>query len=230
MTRSELNQVIGDFNRNLQESEPEFELRGRFKGDESDSNPIRARIEERLFGAGSTERYRFDLVLDSNSPKFSQVTVLTIGINYGQVAGRSTGGSDDDTKMRPGLGALNSIFPRTPDPLIPATYHLVAWNIFPYLTVLPWAELNLNGLEEALVIRQFGYRDWGDLTQRAVSLVKPSVVVFHGVDNAVPYYGMPVACAIRPQTSPKLPRVVFCGNLSTVQSVSSTKTCVEIQP
>ena len=229
MTQSDLGSLIDDFNCHLQESASEVEVFGRFKGESCDSNQIRELIRGRLFGSASTKPYRSDLVLDSKSPAFSPRTVLTVGINYGQVAGRTSGGHIDDTGMRPGLGALNAVFPGDPEPLIPEDYHLVAWNIFPYLTVCPWADLKLNGLEEALVIRLFGYSDWSKLTLKVASLIRPSVVVFHGVDNAVPYYGMPVAGAIRPQSLPAFPRVVFCGNLATVQSVSSAKTCIEIQ-
>jgi hypothetical protein len=133
--------------------------------------------------------------------------VVAIGINYGQGAqylNWSPQNLFDDTRMR---DRVDAAFQAIDDPKcrtakcalntdVPKDYHLVAVNFFPLLTTVPWSELGLNSIQEALLIHCDGFADpvgvlidlierlcrGGDDTDRIF-------VFFHGANNAVPYLG-----------------------------------------
>lgn len=225
MNIKDLQSAVDDFNVAIGSMSSQVECWGNFAGSTlQGGDQIAASIRSKIFTVPSpaTRHAVVDTAMKSNA---DAGVILAIGINYGQQAmGNST-----NTAMRSGLSALNAFFGSPP--LIPADYHLVAWNVFPYLTRCEWLDLKLNSLEEALVLRFFGYSNWQGLTLNLVDRVKPFVVVFHGVQSVVPHFGMQIVDSIRPNSSDEFPRVVFCGNLArNGQGVRRARTTVEIRP
>lgn len=226
---AELQKIIHGFNGQLKTRVGAPSLSGKFRG-----KPITDVIDlPAAFGGkvlSGNKPHQVDAVVDSDTDAVDGLlpVVLTVGINYGQVAT----GHTRKTRMRSGLKNLNGIFPGSTGrtALIPSQYHLVAWNRFPILSPQPWADYNFNGLEEALVIWRWGYANWPRQTMKLITAIAPQVVVFHGINNAVPYDGMMLADTIRPHATVDYPRVVFCGNLARVTSVTTARTTVEIRP
>ncbi len=221
---------IDEFNEQLTTGLDEPSLGGKFTGQEINGDvDLKA-----VFGGKVSSKnnpFQVDAIVDDYTDAVVDPlpVVLTVGINYGQVA---TGHFTRKTQMRSGLNKLNGIFPDSKGraPLISDQYHLVAWNLFPILSPQPWGDYNFNGLEEALVIWRWGYANWPQLSMKLITAIAPQVVVFHGINNAVPYHGMMLADTIRPRATDDYPRVVFCGNLARVTSVTTAKTTVEIRP
>lgn len=174
--------------------------------------------------------HRIDAVVDQRTVSCPDdlPVVVAVGINYGQ----SKTGHTTATHMRPGIDALNKVLGGVrgrADP-VPPRYHLVAWNLFPFLLRDPWAQYGLNSIEEALIVWRWGYLDWEKRTTNLVKLLSPCLVVFHGANNAVPYHGFDMVDLLRPIADPDYPRVIFCGNLSRVPSIIAGRTAVEIRP
>lgn len=226
----DLKKHIDGFNGQLKAGTDAPYLDGRFKGKDvtGDGFKLEVVFGNKILTGGFP--IQVDAVVDDETDAEVKPlpVILTVGINYGQVAT----GSTRKTQMRNGLNKLNEIFPGSTgrDDLIPDKYHLVAWNRFPFLTPQPWAAYNFNGLEEALVIWRWGYSNWPHQTMKLITGIAPQVVVFHGINNAVPYHGMTLVDSIRPQAIDDYPRVIFCGNLARVNSVFTAKTTIEIRP
>ena len=148
--------------------------------------------------------------------------VLAVGINYGQGSFYLTNPVRllDDTKMRKQMDESFQAI-RDNDACgvdLPAAqaYHLVVFNIFPWITTESWGDLSLmlsklgsksggfNNIEEALFIKCLApTADVASLINEFVerNLGKGSgqqqlkAIVFHGADNAVPYFGSAWASA-----------------------------------
>ena len=69
--------------------------------------------------------------------------------------------------------------------------HLIASNIFPWVSTKPWTEFGLNAYREMALLEVYGYRDpLGSLTKVAKSLKESGIlqgVIFHGIGSCVPY-------------------------------------------
>lgn len=221
MEHHEVDQIVANFRKQF-ETRRSPDVAGVLRSEED----IKGALSDILFGKGSPGGfYPIHLEPEDRSNGTDHDVVLTIGINYGQSA---TYAGPGKTGMRNSLVALNKRFPK----LIPRHYHLVAWNAFPKITARPWSSANLNGLEEALALWMFGIppNEWRKATVQLVEEIAPRAIVFHGVNNSVPYYGFQVVDLLRPQSSLDHPRVVFCGNLATALSVRSARTTIEVWP
>lgn len=230
MNFKKLKKAVNEFNKSLRTRARPPEVIGTVKGKDIDEWD---REEGAVFaneGEKAQNPNRIDAVVDEGTANYpgDLPVVMAIGINYGQV---KTGHSND-TYLTKGLTTLKTLFQNASDrgALIPERYHILAWNLFPKLTPRPWADYKFNALEETLVLWRFGYTDWLEQTISFIKTIGPNVVVFHGVNNAVPYHSMLLADRIRPDASEEYPRVVFCGNLAWPGQMKRAGTTVEIRP
>jgi hypothetical protein len=161
--------------------------------------------------------------IDDSAIDLSREVVLAVGINYGQ-------GHDyckhpwfppasvvmmDDTGMRPKIDSLASqwskSFPKAKFPKH-GEYHLIATNIFPFITGASWAQLELNGIEEAKVLQD--YWTWATtLLDQLVPELVPDYLIFHGANNAVPLFGMSYVLKGYLYCSPRA-EIFLCDNLA----------------
>lgn len=158
--------------------------------------------------------------------------IIAVGINYGQSAVAS--GIYDETRMRPHLdgafellkkhlrpGCIRSELP------LPKSYHLVAYNFFPWLTSAPWSELGINAIEEALLVYCLGYsgvfKPLDELLKKIKSAGgKIKWVVFHGANNAVAALGTAFCQTLHPVNRPE---ILFCDNLAWKVASNSVALC-----
>jgi len=149
--------------------------------------------------------------------------VLAVGINYGQGCHYckppwiTPTPLDwmDDTGMRPKINKLGTCspcagkgvgFPTDND------YHLIVFNIFPFITQLSWSGQELNGIEEAKLLQDYWHWATNFLDLLFFDL-KPNLLIFHGANNAVPLFGM--SYVSRPTFSrPSGTVAILCDNLA----------------
>jgi len=137
-------------------------------------------------------------VLSDHSLNSGSLDVLiVVGINYTQ------GSLRPNLPLWTGCGMLRQIGGYLPQivalhppfqALLPATsvtasalpFHIVVSNFFPFLTTQKWSTLR-KGLEEMLLIREFGFSDPVDHVIRMIVRIGTHCkgVVFHGAGNAV---------------------------------------------
>jgi len=151
--------------------------------------------------------------------------VLVVGINYGQGnAYLSTGVPViDKTGMRPKLlsafEAIASNAKCEPDWMLPAedrSYHLVAVNIFPWITRRSWSAHGFNSIEEALLIHCFSPFDIAQTIGTFIDRTAGEgfrALLFHGANNAVPHFGTVFAKDYE-EVLRKEAEVVLCDNLA----------------
>ena len=146
--------------------------------------------------------------------------VLAIGINYGQgnyCSWPPVTPLDwmDDTEMRPKIDSLSKCYSRRgaigkfPTP---GNYHLIATNIFPFITNLSWSGQELNGIEEAKLLQDYWH--WAtDLLDTLLPALSPEFLIFHGANNAVPLFGVSYISKKYLSKSPRA-EVILCDNLA----------------
>lgn len=146
--------------------------------------------------------------------------ILVVGINYGQgaVYARDSVPLFDKTEMRP---KLKSVFRFLSDNGCAAVnidlddrFHLVAANFFPWITEHSWSAYKFNSIEEAAIIHCCGHAHPQQYISELVSTSRPTVVVFHGANNAVPYMGSCVIRSIAGKSGYTDFDVVFSDNLA----------------
>jgi hypothetical protein len=132
-------------------------------------------------------------VMDKETNGAAFPIVLVVGINYYQF---SSGLMDDmgiwnDTTMRKNTMAfLNSV-----DIDLEERFHLVAANLFPWITKTKWQQLELkNGYQEMALLELFGYRNpLLSIRTLAESLEDLKAIIFHGVSSVIPFYAVSFA-------------------------------------
>jgi hypothetical protein len=152
--------------------------------------------------------------------------VLAVGINYGQGDAYLVGGVDliDATAMRPKLEAafraVASCGKCDADWRLPSgdepPYHLVVVNIFPWITRRSWSAYGFNAIEEALFIKCLNPVDVGQYVATFIERTTRRgfrALIFHGANNAVPYFGAEFVTA-RSRGFRSEHEVVFCDNLA----------------
>lgn len=146
--------------------------------------------------------------------------VLAVGINYGQ-GKRYLGGVRlvDDTQMRPQLNqhlaylettAAVSGLPYACKVRKLDGYHLIAANLFPWITTKPWVGYGFNSISEAAILNGFGHDSIDAYLSKLISTVKPAAVVFHGANNAVAYQALSM---VRNRLVPRDVEVILCDNI-----------------
>ena len=144
--------------------------------------------------------------------------ILTVGINYTQfssspsfkwkICDNTLMGRAVNTVLRfCGFGLSST----------PTNYHLVATNIFPWITVDLWSSLFANAIEEAIFLDCVGYKyPYAHLNFLIQAFGNDlEYIIFHGANNAVPYLGADFLRrhSSRPISNPPT-RVIFCDNLA----------------
>ncbi|MBW7893744.1 MAG: hypothetical protein H3C27_01420 [Opitutaceae bacterium] len=225
-----LKNTVKAFNAQLKPNDPSGEVAGVLRGERIvDIDAAIAKVCGESWSE-LTASQRVDAVVDQGTvgcPDDLPV-VLAVGINYGQ----TKTGHSAATCLRPGIAALNGILGRIrgrADP-VPQRYHLVAWNLFPFLLRDPWAHYSFNAIEEALIVWRWGYVDWAQKIHDLADSLSACLVLFHGANNEVPYLGFGMVDRLRPSAETEYPRVIFCGNLSRVRSITAGRSAVEIRP
>jgi hypothetical protein len=163
--------------------------------------------------------------------------VLAVGINYGQGHAYLTRGVSllDHTGMIPRLEQAFRVIRESCAGDLPdrSGYHLVAFNVFPWITTDSWSALDFNSIEEALFIKCFAKADMvAPITEfvektfgSGISQRRLRAIIFHGADNAVPYFGshwLDSLLALVRDHLDKSCEVVFCDNLAYGAGISNS--------
>ena len=191
-------------------------------------------------------------VLDSKSPANGEFadTVVAVGINYGQFTGSADSRSLvthpgwSNTQMRNRLERTlrhldgkcfeHGLEKRWANDF--GNFHLVAVNLFPWLTTDPWGQLGrtrtgkpkaLNAITEALLLHCWGYDHPAALIESLIMRIAGRagygseecagavpLVIFHGADNAVPYHAVETVRRLRTNSVRIFSNYVVCDNLS----------------
>lgn len=193
--------------------------RGIIRGKPDDESQLSDRTIT-LDDCGGTKRsISVGAVLDSatENNKARLPTVLCVGINYGQGSDylKKSVGLSDDTKMIPNLGSAIALLNANQEDwgtlVLPKDFHLVAANVFPWISQSEWTELDLNRIEEALLIYLFGHSNVVCAIGKLWEQTEPTVVVFHGARSSVAIFGTSVLQAY-PDIREKS-EVIFTDNL-----------------
>lgn len=128
---------------------------------------------------------------------------LCVGINYIQKPTYSPGlALRSDTEMRKAVAKVLNCKE--------SSFHLVAANFFPWVTVGQWAKATgsgFNSLQELLVVETCGFDEPVAHIRTLAEQIDPEWIIFHGVDNCVPSLGIKVRNILRRE-------VIFCDNIS----------------
>jgi hypothetical protein len=139
--------------------------------------------------------------------------VVCCGINYGQIGTLAFPvGLASKTGMtgfvKTAVSRIQAVtgckFP------FPDKFHLVATNVFPWISISPWLQLNLNYIEEAMLIHCLADGNPSLRIARLIQALSPSAVLFHGAGNCVSAYANH---SIQHQGF-KDCEVIYCDNLS----------------
>lgn len=139
--------------------------------------------------------------------------VVCCGINYGQLGSLTFPvGLTSPTGMtgfvQTAVSSIQGVnrcqFP------FPANFHLVATNVFPWISASPWSGLGLNSIEEAMLIHCLADRDPSQRLTKLIQDLNPCSVFFHGANNYVPAFANH---AVKGADFPKT-EVIYCDNLS----------------
>lgn len=162
-------------------------------------------------------------VIDGNPAEDKDLpVVVAFGINYGQGAWYLNNSVPivGSTGMRPKLDAVINCLVTTVDcetgEVRPdGPYHLVAANIFPWITTVSWSSLPFNAIEEALFIYCYSNRDPADHLLTVINAVGADLtsLVFHGANNAVPSFGVQFVQTHYSNLGRRF-NIVFCDNLA----------------
>ena len=155
--------------------------------------------------------------------------VIAVGINYYQFRNKSSPGSLSAECRTWLTGPRNPSAPRTWEwsnmyenarevcqfvskDAYKQGFHLVISNVFPWVSKLGWGELELSSYCEMILLTKFGFPDPVDNLLQLLKVLESGVglIIFHGVNCAVPFYAQDFARRIRG----KSPLTVLVNNLS----------------
>lgn len=156
-------------------------------------------------------------VLDNDTQHTTQKlpVVVCVGINYGQI--RSAKGTliIDKTNMRRNLeAAAKRLAGKSPGChcLLPDKFHLIATNVFPWLSIEEWRDLDLNAIQETLLLHCLGDKNPIARVASLLAEVGCRSVVFHGAKNCVSSLAIPTIRLA--DTKGWSGKTVLCDNLS----------------
>jgi hypothetical protein len=173
--------------------------------------------------AGQTVKVAVGSVLDQgtqNSPDTLPV-VLAVGINYGQ--GDSYANTlvslVEDTGMRARVERVrhqlsDAWCEKTVEWNSDGEFHLVAANIFPWITTSSWSGLELNAIEEMLLVKCSGHKDPVKHIDELIEQIKPQILIFHGANNIVPSLGNRIEILSNGPLNTSETAIVFADNLA----------------
>lgn len=220
MKFNELSRIVGEWNKTWNIVATDDGYRGIIRGKHDDDTELVNRTIQLNDSAETVGRSRVDAVLDKSTEDdlTPLPTVLCVGINYGQGAGYLTKavGLSDATGMAGNLRGAIELLNRNQGDWgklqLPEKWHLVAVNVFPWISQCEWTALDLNRIEEALLIYLFGYpsvvKAIGDMWEH----LGPTIVVFQGAQSTAAIFGASILQA-HPEFREEA-EVIFTDNLS----------------